>query len=111
MRGIIFKAPQIKRLFNIEGITLFPFIFFADKEHRHNRIMMNHEKIHLRQQVELLVIPFYLIYVGEYLFHLLRLKKKEKAYMAVSFEKEAHANDSDLGYLRKRKFWEFTRYY
>ena len=49
------------------GITIWPFIFLRyDVKHhgiiRYSRLV-NHEKIHLRQQIELLIIPFYILYV------------------------------------------------
>lgn len=42
----------------ISGITLYPFILLRSPELRRNRILLNHEKIHLRQQLELLIVLF-----------------------------------------------------
>ena len=33
-----------------------------------------------------------------------------KAYMNISFEKEAYKNDSDFNYLKKRRFWAWVKY-
>lgn len=40
------------------GITLFPFIVLRQSRMKDDPVLINHEKIHLRQQLELLVIPF-----------------------------------------------------
>lgn len=106
---IIICQKPLKRL-KINGIALFPFIFIRKPEDRENNILINHEKIHLRQQIELLVIFFYIFYVAEYYYWLFRLKNKDLAYRRISFEREAYANESDLDYLRKRKFWSFRKY-
>jgi hypothetical protein len=44
----------------VAAMALWPLIIFADKESRHDAVIMNHEKIHHRQQLELLVIPYYI---------------------------------------------------
>ncbi|MBW7676506.1 hypothetical protein [Chryseobacterium chendengshani] len=94
----------------INGITLYPFIFIKNAEDKRNRVLINHEKIHLRQQLELLIIFFYIAYVLEYYYHLLQLKDGHRAYLAISFEREAYANEHDLDYLKKRKFWSSWKY-
>jgi hypothetical protein len=48
--------PKAFKKLKINGIALFPFIFIRKPEDRENNILINHEKIHLRQQIELLVI-------------------------------------------------------
>ena len=91
----------------ILGITLFPFIILKKKSYKENQILMNHEKIHLRQQLELLVIPFYIWYLLAYLFNLMKYKNKNKAYRNIIFEKEAYSNEADLEYLKNRKWFGF----
>jgi hypothetical protein len=90
---------------NISAITLWPFIFFKNKENKTNRRLCNHERIHLRQQIELFVVPFYIIYLAEYFYLLIKLKNHDSAYRRISFEKEAYENDFDLDYLKNRKVW------
>ncbi|MBW8523997.1 hypothetical protein K0U91_01990 [Chryseobacterium chendengshani] len=94
----------------INGITLYPFIFIKNPEDKRNRVLINHEKIHLRQQLELLIIFFYIAYILEYYYHFLQLKDGHRAYLAISFEREAYANEQDLDYLKKRNFWSFWKY-
>ncbi|MFD2915535.1 hypothetical protein [Psychroserpens luteus] len=72
---------------------------------------MNHEKIHLRQQLELLVIPFYVFYVVEFSIRLIQYKKWYLAYQNISFEREAFTKEKDLNYLKSRSFWSFRNYF
>jgi hypothetical protein len=41
------------------GITLFPFIILFSSKEKQNHVLLNHEKIHIRQQLELLILPFF----------------------------------------------------
>lgn len=68
----------------------------------------NHEAIHTAQMKELLYVPFYLLYVLEWLWHLARLRDTKAAYRAVSFEREAYDHQSDADYLKTRK--KFNQY-
>ncbi len=72
--------------------------------------MINHERIHTAQQRELLFIPFYLLYVAEWLIRLIVYRSWHKAYMNISFEKEAYAHGHDLKYLKTRKHFSFLKY-
>ncbi|MFD2522068.1 hypothetical protein [Emticicia soli] len=102
---IIIKGIPFKK---INGITLFPFIIVRPR--KPTKTLINHEQIHIRQQLELLVIPFYIWYVAEWAYHYVQCKKWWVAYRRISFEKEAYANESDFEYLQKRKFWAFLKY-
>lgn len=94
----------------ISALALFPFILLKEKGLRKNQVLINHEKIHLRQQLELLVIFFYLWYVAEYYYLLIKLKNPYAAYRGISFEREAYSNEENPHYLRHRKFWNFLNY-
>lgn len=72
---------------------------------------MNHEEIHLQQQKELLVLPFYILYIGNYLFNLAKYREHHRAYLNICFEREAYENEYNLQYLPKRRFWAFWRYW
>lgn len=91
------------------GITLFPFVLITP-EVRLSRRLLTHERIHLRQQAELLVLPFYVCYLIEYLVRRLQRKNHYQAYRNISFEKEAYRNDKNPRYLEKRKAWSWVRY-
>jgi hypothetical protein len=92
------------------AITLFPFIFIKYKSYKENQILINHERIHIKQQIELLIIPFYLIYLLDFAIKYLKFKSKKKAYLNISFEREAYSNQNDFDYIKKRKFWAFIKY-
>lgn len=68
--------------------------------------LLRHERIHLRQQAELLVLPFYIWYLTEYLVLRLRLPHSA-AYRRIRFEREAYAHENDPTYLAKRRPWAF----
>lgn len=89
------------------GMALYPFILIKDSSLKHNVILMNHEKIHLRQQLELFIIPFYLLYFLNYLINMMRYKKHHIAYLNIAFEREAYRNERNLQYLEKRKFCQW----
>lgn len=80
-----------------KAITLWPFIFARKKL---NEVDLNHENIHGRQQLELLIIPFYIIYLIEWIF---------KGYREISFEKEAYSNEQNLEYLKSRKHYSMWK--
>jgi len=92
------------------GITVFPFVFLKNAALKEDIILVNHEKIHLRQQLDLLILPFFLIYGIEFLIRLIQLKKWNLAYRNISFEREAFANEINLDYLKTRRFWHFLKY-
>lgn len=87
------------------AMAFWPFIFLRENSLILDEVIMNHEKIHLSQQKELLIIPFYLIYFFEYILHRLSMKNHDQAYRKISFEQEAYKFDKDLTYLKKRKLW------
>ncbi len=92
------------------AITLFPFIILRDKNLKNDKIILNHEKIHIRQQLELLIIPFYLLYFLEFIFKYFKYKSRYIAYRNISFEKEAYENETNQMYLKSRKWYGFLNY-
>jgi hypothetical protein len=91
-------------------LTVFPFVVVRDRNAQDYLVLMNHERIHLRQQLELLVLPFFVIYGLDYLVNLIRYRNKYVAYRNVVFEREAYQNENDLDYLKSRSFWRFLTY-
>ena len=92
------------------GLTVFPFVFLKFRVDKDNAVFVNHERIHLRQQTELLILPFFVWYFLEYLFNLLKYNNKNHAYRNISFERESYNNEADLEYLKKRKLFGFWKY-
>ncbi len=92
------------------GLTVFPFVFLKSANSKSDLVLLNHEKIHLRQQLELLILPFFIWYGLEFLLRLLKYKDLQMAYRMISFEQEAYGNEKDLHYLKQRSFWRFLKY-
>ncbi len=93
------------------GITIFPFMFLKYKALKDNRVLVNHEKIHLRQQLELLIIPFFIFYGVEFLVRLIQYRNWKLAYGNISFEREAYLNELNLDFLKSRRIWNFIHYF
>ncbi len=107
MIWIVFKFLTPK---GFRGITLYPFVFMKDSKDKQNRVFRNHERIHARQQLELLLVLFYFWYGLEFLIRLWQFKNRREAYYNISLEREAYQNEKDLDYLKKRSFWSFVQY-
>ncbi|MUP44461.1 hypothetical protein E0K83_01720 [Gramella sp. BOM4] len=93
-----------------KGISLWPFVILENKELKQNKLFINHEKIHLRQQLEMLLIFFYLWYAIEFLVRFVDCGDWMLAYRNISFEREAYRRENDLAYLKKRPFWAFLKF-
>lgn len=96
--------------------------------------IINHEKIHSTQILELAVVGilitlllififdisywylllggslFYAWYVIEYIFVRFFHKKQNDAYHDISLEEEAYNNEDDLNYLDNRKWFAWFKY-
>jgi hypothetical protein len=92
------------------AFTFFPFIFLLDKKDKFNPVLLNHERIHIRQQAELFIVFFFIWYGMEFLIRLVHYQNRREAYHAISFEREAYKNEKDLDYLKKKSFWSFLRF-
>ncbi|MBW1297886.1 hypothetical protein [Aquimarina litoralis] len=92
------------------GIALWPFIVVKDPRLKEDEVFINHEKIHLKQQLELLVLPFYVVYLIEYIVRLIQYGNTKEAYRNISFEREAYEMETELSYLEHRKIWSFIKY-
>jgi len=92
------------------GLTLFPFVMIRNNFDKANKVLINHEKIHIKQQIQLLVFPFLIWYMLEFLFRWVQFRDKNKAYRNISFEREAYANEQNLNYTREMPFWGFLNY-
>lgn len=91
------------------GFTFFPFVFLKYRKDTANEVLLNHEKIHIQQQLEMLVVPFYVWYLLEFLYRLIQYRNSRVAYRNISFEREAYDNEKDLNYLKLRSFWQFLK--
>ena len=94
------------------AITLAPFGIYVNQKYETPETLgertKNHEMIHWDQQLEMLIIIFYLWYGIEWFIKLFKYGKK--AYMNISFEREAYDNDDNLDYRKTRKIWSSFKY-
>lgn len=86
-------------------------VFFVKKNVRLTPTMINHERIHTAQMTELLVAGFYLAYVAEWMWLLIKYRGNNyRAYSKISHEREAYANESDTDYLKRRRHYAQWRH-
>ena len=109
---MIIVRPWLFRLFRKppNGMALFPFILLEKEAFRHNKVLIHHETIHLRQQLELLIVPFYVLYGLNYLVNLFVYRDHYRAYRNICFEREAYAHERNLNYLKKRYWFSAFKY-
>ncbi|TDG37524.1 hypothetical protein EZJ43_00035 [Pedobacter changchengzhani] len=100
---IVKKLPAL-------GMALFPFILLNNANLKNDKVIINHEKIHLRQQLEMLILPFYVLYIVNYLVNRLKYNSHDEAYRHIVFEQEAYQHDFNLKYLSTRKSYAWLKY-
>jgi hypothetical protein len=93
------------------AMALYPFMLFKNRRLKADSLIINHEKIHFQQQIELLILPFYLLYLINYCINLVRYRNHDLAYYNICFEKEAYANDQNLNYLKGRRLYSWLKHF
>jgi hypothetical protein len=122
----------------VAAITLMPFGIFMKEKYLTNVRMINHEKIHWAQQMEmavtgaiialitgiillslgiyswwlllLLVFPFLFFYLWYVIEWFLKvITPPSGAYEDIGFEREAYTNDDNLNYLNIRKLFAWLK--
>jgi len=95
---------------NAMAITIYPFLIVRP-DTRNNKDLLRHETIHIRQQIELLIIGAWLLYIVEYCWaKFFKKLDARQAYYFTALEQEAHRNDRDENYLKKRKPYAVLKY-
>lgn len=103
---MIIRSDKLTRFFEailgqgIRALAFWPFIIMP-KSTIIDEELINHERIHLRQQIELLIIPFYIWYLIEFY---------TKGYYHIKFEREAYKNECNLTYLKHRRPYAWLKY-
>ncbi len=110
-----------------KAINLFG-VLFVKNNAKIDEVTINHESIHSRQFVELMILfavatvfirwwlplfaPlfFYVWYAAEWLIHLIRFRSTYIAYRRISFEREAYTHQGDFSYLSGRNWFNFLKY-
>lgn len=90
-------------------LTIWPFIFTKPSTVLSD-VDRNHEEIHGKQQLELLLVFFYLIYGLEYVVRWIYYKNRKRAYRMISFEQEAYYYEGNLAYTNFRPFWGWIQF-
>lgn len=90
--------------------SIFIFIVLREKELKESSRLINHEKIHFKQQLELLFVGQWILYLVFYFSNLIKYRDHHKAYMLIPFEKEAYENDGNMDYLKQRKAFAWWKY-
>ncbi len=96
-----------------QGIGFFPFLIIRQnlKLPHKRQELINHEKIHLVQQIELLIVGAFLLHLLEYLYarFIKKLSKRDSYYFPAT-EQEAHRNAMNQHYLTQRKIYAVLHY-
>lgn len=116
------------------AITILPFIFARKSAKYLKDYVVNHECIHLRQQLEVLVasaiiiavlilvfnlswwwlllslVVYYACYGIDYAVRYVAYGSPKEAYRNIAAEQEAYANQYDLVYLKARKPFAWCYY-
>lgn len=93
-----------------KGAAWFPFLFVRSEAHI-NPVLVNHERIHFRQQLETLFLGSLIFNTAEKLYARIFLRKSRfDAYLWKSAEQEAYINQDNLNYLKSRPLWNQFRY-
>lgn len=69
--------------------------------------LINHERIHTAQMLEMAVIFFYLWYLVEWV---VKIFTPGRSYFRISFEREAYRYMYDLDYLSHRRHYAWRKY-
>lgn len=108
---IIVKNSVVPRLMSVfidvYAITLWPFIFIRDEGDQRT---VTHEMIHVKQQLELWIVGFYLVYLIDWIRGLRIYDDATAAYAFIRFEQEAYNNHDDPSYPDNRKKFAWKEY-
>ena len=91
-----------------KAITIGPFVITKPNTVL-NIIDLQHEDIHWAQEKEMLILPFFIWYVIEFLIRLVIYRNWDKAYKNILFEQEAYAHQEDPDYIKTRKLYAWIK--
>lgn len=103
---------KVSWFMKVGGIALFPYIVLRE-DHKYrpdNHIVVRHETIHIKQQIELLVLLFYVVYLVLFLINIFKYRTATEAYYNIAFEKEARYGEEDENYLKDRKLYSWVNF-
>lgn len=91
------------------AINLFGIVFVRKDGPKLDQRILNHESIHTRQMLELLIVGFYIWYIIEWIVRCLQYKNSYEGYRNICFEREAFSHDTNFSYLENRKPFSFVK--
>lgn len=106
--SVIFRLMGSNKIYSAQCFGIF--IILREERFKHNYKLLNHEKIHYRQQRELFFVGHWILYLSFYLYHLIRLRSHIEAYERNPFEREAYSHESDMTYLNDRPAYHWMKY-
>ncbi len=93
------------------AVAQWPFIIARNAEEAQREWLLNHERIHLHQQRDLLVVLMFPLYWAElYYARLVHGMSMREAYFWNSAEQEAYRNQHDFEYLKTRRWGAQFKY-
>lgn len=116
------------------ALTIWPLVFARKSEKPLKRNVENHERIHLRQQLEVMLlsaavlavviclagcswwwmlavlVAYYAGYGIDYAVHYFAYGSPNEAYRNISCEQEAYLNEQDTAYLSHRRPFAWIKY-
>jgi len=109
---IVVRQGGLLPLPGFSAINLYPFaIYTRGRAGGLSQNTLRHEAIHTIQAKEMLIVPYYFLYILEYFVKILLCWNLDKAYKSISFEQEAYFNSRNLNYGEERKrfaWWEYV---
>lgn len=104
------KIYTRRKIFNYyTGLSFFVFIWIYRLTKDEARLV-HHEKIHFRQQIEMLFIFHWIFYALFYVTSRLRGYGHYAAYRFNPFELEAFTKEDDITYLQRRRPYAWVAY-
>jgi hypothetical protein len=109
---MILVVPRFIGIFgkHIIAMAVYPFILLRNGDSEKMETTIRHERIHLRQQLEMFIFPFYIAYFTYYFVYRLQGLKHWDAYRTIPFEKEAYHYEDDEVYLGRRPFLAWLQF-
>ena len=115
LKPIVFENSKIPVILSkvapieIWAISLFIFVWCRGEA---SDITRRHETIHFQQQLELLFVFQWILYLGLYVLGLFLQKgNRDEAYRMNPFEREAYENQYDKDYLATRPRYNWVKYF
>ena len=108
----VIENVSLLNYFGLVGLAIYPVVVLdgtalTPKGNPTQKLI--HEQIHIEQQRELLVLPYYLFYFLEYIVRRFRTTHSE-AYRKISFEREAYDNERKKRDVIKRQAFAWRNY-